>query len=165
MRYVTTIGDREFIVEIDGNHNVILDGKTFEVDFDSIGDQPVYSMLIDGQSFEAYVYAADNIWQVLLLGRFYPAQVEDERERRLRLAAGSTVSESAEFYLKAPMPGLVIDLPVEEGQQVEKGDVLVILESMKMQNELKSPRPGMVARLDVKIGESVEQSQTLLRVI
>jgi biotin carboxyl carrier protein len=63
------------------------------------------------------------------------------------------------------MPGLVIDLPVEEGQQVEKGDVLVILESMKMQNELKSPRPGMVARLDVKIGESVEQRQTLLRII
>ncbi|UCH60339.1 MAG: acetyl-CoA carboxylase biotin carboxyl carrier protein subunit, partial [Anaerolineales bacterium] len=64
-----------------------------------------------------------------------------------------------------PMPGLVVSIPVREGQQIEKGDVLVILESMKMQNELKSPRAGTVARVRIENGDSVEQRQTLLSVV
>ena len=63
------------------------------------------------------------------------------------------------------MPGLVVAIPVSEGQQIEKGQVLVILESMKMQNELKSPHAGKVERVKVKAGESVEQRQLLLNVI
>jgi biotin carboxyl carrier protein len=62
------------------------------------------------------------------------------------------------------MPGLVIAIPVSEGQQVQKGDILVVLESMKMQNELKSPSAGKVSRLRVEAGDSVEQHQTLLSV-
>ncbi len=165
MKYITTIGEREYSIEI-VNHNLILmDDVPYEVDFSSISGQPVYSLLINGKSYEGYMYPDEDDWEVLLQGSLYAVNVEDERERRLRQALGEGPTLSGEFHLKAPMPGLVIDLPVEEGQQVEKGDVLVILESMKMQNELKSPRPGMVARLDVKIGESVEQRQTLLRVI
>ena len=60
------------------------------------------------------------------------------------------------------MPGLVVTILVGEGQEIKKGQVLLILESMKMQNELKSPRAGTVGRLRVKAGESVEQKQTLL---
>ena len=63
------------------------------------------------------------------------------------------------------MPGLVVAVTVEEGQQVEKGQVLAILESMKMQNELKSPRAGTVQRIKVKAGESVEIKQTMLSVV
>jgi biotin carboxyl carrier protein len=62
------------------------------------------------------------------------------------------------------MPGLVIAIPVVEGQEVKKGQVLLILESMKMQNELKSPRDGKISRIRVKPGESVEQKQALLSV-
>jgi biotin carboxyl carrier protein len=75
------------------------------------------------------------------------------------------VADREEYYLRAPMPGMVISVPVVEGQQVERGDVLVLLESMKMQNELKSPRPGTVARLRVKPGDSVELREHLLSVI
>mgnify|MGYP003407563678 CR=1 FL=1 len=83
---------------------------------------------------------------------------------RLRAAAGGAVAESGEFNLKAPMPGLVVSVAVEQDQEVAKGDVLVILESMKMQNELKTPRAGRIERIRVKPGESVEQKQTLLSV-
>jgi biotin carboxyl carrier protein len=102
---------------------------------------------------------------VLLRGRLYPITVEDERENRLRSAAGGGVAETGEFHLRAPMPGLVVAIPVAEGQPVQKGQVLLILESMKMQNELKSPRDGTVGRLRVKPGETVEQKQTLLSVM
>ena len=165
MKYITTIDEKEFIVDIVDDHHVVVNDKVFEVDFESVSGQPLYSLLINGQSHEAYVYAAGDEWQVLLLGRQYPVKVENEREKRLRGSAGGKVQESGEFQLKAPMPGLVVAIPVSEGQQIEKGQVLVILESMKMQNELKSPRAGKVERVKVKAGESVEQRQLLLNVI
>jgi acetyl/propionyl-CoA carboxylase alpha subunit len=165
MKYVTTIGERDYLIEILDERHVSLDGTIYEVDFESVSEQPVYSLLLDGKSYEAYVYPGDEGWQVLLHGTQYLVKVEDEREKRLRAAAGGRVAERGEFHLRAPMPGLVVAVLVNEGQQVEKGDVLVILESMKMQNELKAPRAGTVARLRVKPGDSVEQKQTLLSVI
>jgi biotin carboxyl carrier protein len=165
MRYVTVIGDREFLIEIIDERHLLVDGVPFEVDFDAISDQPVFSLLVDGNSYESYVYPGEEGWQVLLHGRLYQAVVEDERERRLRAALGSRVAEREEFHLRAPMPGLVVAIPVTEGQHVEKGDVLLILESMKMQNELRTPRAGTISRLKVKKGDSVELRQTLLSVV
>jgi biotin carboxyl carrier protein len=164
MKYITTVGDREFLVEVVDERHVTVNGKTYEVDFETVSGQPVFSLIADGRSHEAYVREADNEWQVLLRGRLYPVKVEDEREKRLRAAAGGGVAETGEYHLKAPMPGLVVAIPVAEGQEVKKGQVLLILESMKMQNELKSPRDGTVNRIKVKAGESVEQKQALLSV-
>ncbi len=165
MKYITTIGEHEYLVEIIDDHHVSVDGKVYEADFHSISDQPVYSLLLNGESYEAYVYTAEEELQVLLVGRLFNARVEDEREKRLRLQGAGDVAERAEYLLKAPMPGLIVSVPVEEGQQVDKGDVLVVLESMKMQNELRSPRAGMVARLRVKPGDSVELKQMILGVV
>ena len=165
MKYVTTIGDKEYDVEILDKQHVSVDGKIMEVDFEPISGQPVYSLLIDGKSFEAFIDPEDDEWQVLLLGHQYSVSVEDAREKRLRAAAGGKLAIGGDFQLKAPMPGLVVAIPVEENQQIEKGQVLLILESMKMQNELRSPRAGKVERIRVKSGESVEQKQVLLTVV
>jgi len=166
MKYITTIGDTEFTIEVIDKGHISLNGKVMDVDFESISGQPVYSLVIDGKSYEAYVYEGEEEeWQVLLLGQQYPIKVEDERAKRLKSAGSGQIQESGEYQLKAPMPGLVIAVSVQENQQIEKGQVLVILESMKMQNELKSPRDGKVERVKVKVGESVEQRQILLTVV
>jgi biotin carboxyl carrier protein len=165
MKYITTVEGKQFLVEIIDEKHVNVDGKVYEVDFESVSGQPVYSLLVDGRSHEGYAARGDEDWQVLLHGRLYPITVEDEREKRLRSAAGGGVAETGEFHLRAPMPGLVVAIPVEEGQAVKRGQVLVILESMKMQNELKAPRDGTIGRLRVKAGETVEQKQTLLSVM
>jgi biotin carboxyl carrier protein len=165
MRYITTVEGKQFLVEIIDDKHVSVDGKVYEVDFESVSGQPVYSLIVDGRSHEAYAAQDDDTWQVLLRGRLYPITVEDEREKRLRSAAGGGVAETGEFHLKAPMPGLVVSIPVEEGQTVKRGQVLLVLESMKMQNELKSPRDGTIGRMRVKAGEKVEQKQTLLSVM
>ena len=165
MKYITTIDSLEYVIEILDEHHILVDGNPLDVDLESVGGQPVYSLLVSGQSFEVHVYPAEEGWQVLVHGTLYPAKVEDEREKRLRTAMGGRIYERGEYHLKAPMPGMVISIPVCEGQKVEKGDVLVVLESMKMQNELKSPRPGKVVRLRVKTGDNVEQKQTLLSVV
>ncbi|MCX7755734.1 MAG: acetyl-CoA carboxylase biotin carboxyl carrier protein subunit [Anaerolineales bacterium] len=164
MKYITTIEDKEYRVEIVDEKHIRINDQLLEVDLVAVGGQPVYSLLISGKSYEAYIYPEEKEWQVLLRGQQYKAVVEDEREKRLKTAGGAR-AESGEFHLKAPMPGLVVSVPVEEGQSVKKGQVLVILESMKMQNELKSPRDGTVHRIRVRAGESVEQRQTLLSVM
>ena len=97
-------------------------------------------------------------------GALYEAEVVDEREKRLREAAGMKAPSSGKYVLKSPMPGLVVQLAVEEGQQVHTGDVLVILESMKMQNELKSPQDGVIGEIRVAQGDSVELKQALLTI-
>jgi biotin carboxyl carrier protein len=154
MKYVTNVEGKQFLVEILDEKHVSVDGKTYEVDFESVSGQPVYSLIVDGRSHEAYIYQGeDNNWQVLLRGRLYPITVEDEREKRLRAAAGGGVAETGEFHLRA------------EGQEIKKGQVILILESMKMQNEIKAPRDGVIGRIRVKAGESVEQKQTLLSVM
>jgi biotin carboxyl carrier protein len=165
MKYVSTVNGVEYLIEIIDERHIIVNGRTLTVDFNSVSGQPVYSLLVDGKSFEGFVYPGETEWEVLLMGRQFPVIVEDEREKRLRAAAGGSVSEAGEFHLRSPMPGMVVSIPVEEGQPIEKGDVLLILESMKMQNELKAPRAGTVGRIRVKMGESVEQRQTLLSVM
>jgi len=166
MKYITTVNGRNYSIEINDDHSVSVDGVVHPVDFASVNQQPVFTLLIDGESHEAYIHEdEDGQWQVLLRGTLYAVEVEDEREKRLRAAGGAHgPGGSGEFNLKAPMPGLVVAVPVAEGQAVRKGDNLVILESMKMQNELKSPREGTVARVKVKPGDGVEQNQILVTI-
>ncbi len=162
MKYITTIGVLEYEVEILDDGLVSVDGDTYQINFESVSGELAYTLLVNGKSYEAHVDASEDELQIFILGNLYTATVEDERERRLRAASGPSPVTTGEFQLKAPMPGLVVDIAVKEGQEVSKGDVLIILESMKMQNELKAPRDGKVSRIRVEPGGSVEQKQTLL---
>ena len=164
MRYITTIEDREYLIEILDDNHVSVDGVVYEVDFEKLSHQPVHSLLVNGKSYEAHVSPRDIGWGVLLHGTRYILQVEDEREKRLRASLGGGPAMMDEYHLKSPMPGMVVSILVSEGQIISTGDVLVILESMKMQNELKSPRDGTITRLRVKPGDSVERRETILTV-
>ncbi len=164
MKYITTIDNKEFEIEIVDERHIRIGERLLEVNFKSVSGQPVFSLILDGKSYESFVYQGEEDWEVLIRGRQYQVKIEDEREKRLKAAAGGGVIEGGEFHLKAPMPGLVVSILIEEGQEVKKGQVMLILESMKMQNELKAPRDGIMGRVRVKAGESVEQRQTLLSV-
>jgi biotin carboxyl carrier protein len=165
MKYIAEVDGLEFPVEVLDEHHIRFGQEVLEVDLAAVSGQPLYSLIVNGESFEGYVYPDDTCWQVLLLGRSYSVTIEDEREKHLRISESGSASLAREFSLKAPMPGLAIAVPVSEGEQVEKGQILVILESMKMQNELRAPHPGKVARLRVKAGEIVQQKQILLNLI
>jgi biotin carboxyl carrier protein len=162
MKYHVTIGQEEFEIEVRSETEIVFDGKTIHVDFQSMADQPVYSLLLGNESYEAYVGESETGLQVLLRGQLYEVEVEDERQRRLRQASEVATGAGGEFHLKAPMPGLIVAVPVSEGESVSRGQNLVILESMKMQNELRAPRDGVVLRVRAKTGERVEQNQVLV---
>ncbi len=83
-KYIATINEHEYLVEIIDDLHVSVDGIVYDVDFLSISDQPVYSILVNGSSYEGYVVPEEQLLQVLLRGTLYPILVEDEREKRLR---------------------------------------------------------------------------------
>jgi biotin carboxyl carrier protein len=162
MKYIATIDDKTYEIEINEEGEIIVDGKQIVIDFQSVANQPVFSLLMNHQSYEASISPSDLGVEVLLQGRLFHVDVEDERQRRLRESSAGATLQVGEYPLKAPMPGLVIDVPVKDGQSVKKGQDLVILESMKMQNELKAPREGVINRVRVKTGDRVDQNQVLL---
>lgn len=162
MKYIATVEGQEFQIEINVGGEIHLNDEPLELDFQPVADQPVYSLILGGRSYQAHLNQADDGYEVMLRGRLYHVKVEDERQRFLRQASGMRTAEGADFQLKAPMPGLIVALPVAEGQEVQEGYNLVILESMKMQNELHAPRAGKVGRIHVRVGDSVDQKQALL---
>ena len=164
VKYTCTINGKEYRIEIVDDRLINVNGRELTMDFKRIGDQQIYSLLLGGQSYDAFVYSAEAGWEVQIKNRQYTVAVEGERSKRMYAAAGGRVNEIGAFRLNAPMPGLVVAIFVEEGQEIQKGQVLMILESMKMQNEIKAPRGGTVGELRVKPGESVEQRQALLSI-
>jgi biotin carboxyl carrier protein len=162
MKYLATVHGNTYEIEINSEREITIDGARLAVDFQSVADQPVYSLIVGGRSFEAYVSPAEGGLEVVLEGRLYPVAIEDERQHLLRQTSVGPPAHGGDYHLKAPMPGLVVAVPVEEGQLVARGDALVILESMKMQNELKAPRQGTVAQVRIRPGERVELNQVLM---
>jgi biotin carboxyl carrier protein len=164
MKYVTTIGEESYELEINGEDEFFVDGQRMHIDFRSVAGQSVYSLLVNGRSYEALVQPAEEGLEVLLHGQLYQVSIEDERQRRLRQSTGSSATHRGEFHYKAPMPGLIITVRVREGQEVKKGERMIVLESMKMQNELSSPSDGTVRNIRIKPGDNVDQNQVLLTI-
>jgi biotin carboxyl carrier protein len=164
MKYLTNIGERTYIIDINQDGEVLLDGERRALDLRSIDDAGLYSLLLDNKSFEALIEEDDGEYRVLINGVLYHVQVADERSKRLAEAAGAFSPTSGEINVKSPMPGLIVAIPVEEGQTVKKGQVVAVLESMKMENELKAPRDGTVHSIKVQSRQAVELGQVLLSI-
>jgi acetyl/propionyl-CoA carboxylase alpha subunit len=164
MKYYATIDDRTYEIEINQLGELCIDGECAEVDFQSIGGTSIYSLLLGNASYEALVEERDDCFEVLVQGRLYRVCVQDERMRRLADAAKGFAPPGGEISIRAPMPGSIVEVPVQEGQEVEEGSVLVILESMKMENELRAPRAGVVSQVRVQAGQNVEQNETLVAI-
>jgi biotin carboxyl carrier protein len=162
MKYITTIDNVDFEVEILNDHQVRLNDKIYEINFEEISSEMIYSIIVDGNAYEINISEEENEWYVLIQGTMYNAEVIDEREKRLREASGELALGTGEYTLMAPMPGLVVKVPVKVGKKVDKGDVLVILESMKMQNELKSPHKGTITEVNIKKGDRVEKREAMV---
>lgn len=161
MKYVTTINGKKFEIDIQRDGSLLVNGEKREVDFRAMGPSQ-YSVLMENVSHELVIEERDDTIEVLMRGRLYNVEVLDERAQLLAQRAGGVVANSNESTIKSPMPGLVVGIPVEVGQEIKTGQTVIILESMKMQNELKAPRDGVVQVIHAQIGQSVEQNKVLL---
>jgi len=161
MKYYTTVEDQEYIIEIEPDR-ILINGEACSYDFQELAEAGLVSLIINNRSLEAVVEERDGVAEVLISGELYSVKVQDERAYRLAKARGTVESVSGDAIIKSPMPGIIITTPVAEGDTVKKGDKVIILESMKMENELKSPRDGVVLAVEVSPGASVEKGQVLL---
>jgi biotin carboxyl carrier protein len=176
MRYIASLDGQRFSINIteNGQHRQIeVDGAASAVDWLRIGGAIAgggagrYSLLINQRSYEVVVrrLEADDEggqrYEVLIEGRPYTVRLEDERERALASLAGGA-HESGDASVKAPMPGLVVNIPVALGDAVERGQTVAVLEAMKMENDLSAPRSGVVKEIKVSKGQAVNQGQPLV---
>ena len=164
MKYITVVGDRTYIIDVEREGEVVRDGVPHRLDFKSIDQEGLYSLLVDNKSYEALVEEVEGQLQVVIDGALYTVSVIDERARRLAEAAGGFAPPSGEQGVRSPMPGLVVAIPVKEKDAVKKGQVVLVLESMKMENELKAPRDGTITSVKVTPRQPVEQGQVLLTI-
>lgn len=174
MKYVATITPtgspvgtgRTYVVEIEDGGLIRVGGEEFHADLRRIGGEDLYSLLVDNQSFEVHVQETErNGFRVMVSGQGYEgyeARVIDERTYRLSQSRGGLAGGAVDSAIKAPIPGLIVKVNVNEGDEVQAGQSVVILEAMKMQNELRAPRKGTVATVKVKAGDSVNQGATLV---
>jgi len=167
-RYLTTVkGAKEQVpvdIEDQGNGRYVLtiDGGRHVVDAVPL-EHGAVSLLIDGRSYDVELDEVGDEVQVLVEGQLLAVDVADERALRLRAgAAGFTVT--GKVTVSAPMPGKVVRVLVTPGTAVTEGQGLVVVEAMKMENELKSPKAGTVVEVFAKEGSAVEANAKLLTV-
>ncbi len=161
MKYYARIGQNEYEIEIDGDR-LLVDGEPVQIDLHQTGDPELYSMLYEGRSYELLVEEDRYRYGVTLRGDRYDVLVEDERQRRLNAGRGLPTLPDGELAVPAPIPGLVVKVLVAAGDVIEEGQPLVILEAMKMENEIRARRGGTVSKVQVQPGQRVEQNGVLL---
>jgi biotin carboxyl carrier protein len=164
MKYITTVNDQKYTIEIDQEGQITVNDQEYRVDFQQLSEGGILSLLLNQHSLEAIVEERDQSWEVLIRGELYLVKVQDERAYRLAKARGITIEVTGEANVISPMPGLIIEVPVEVGQFIKKGDQVIILESMKMENELRAPRDGTVKKIWVSKGASVEKNELLVTI-
>ena len=161
MKYTATIDGVKKVVEVTGE-GVRMDGAHREAHLEVLSDAPVARISLDGRN-ENVAFSKDaEGWAVYWKGRVYRIDVVDERTGAIREAAGQGGHHVGGGKIKAPMPGLVLRIEVEEGQVVEAGAGLAVLEAMKMENEIRAPGRAKVGAIKVKEGEAVEKGAVLI---
>jgi len=105
---------------------------------------------------------ADKIAEVKVNGHSYHLTMEDQFDQLLKQLGMDNLASNKILQIKAPMPGLVLNVLVTAGAQVKKGDSLLILEAMKMENMIKSPTDGVIKKIEIKQGDKVEKNQILI---
>ncbi len=143
--------------------SIYVDGKVLDWDFIHISGGH-YHILYNNRSYQAELVKVDHSIKTVTLkinGNNHTVKLKDKFDLLLEKMGISNTSSNKLNHIKAPMPGLIIDLKVKIGDEVKTGDSLLILEAMKMENILKSPGEGKVKNVLIKIGESVEKGQVL----
>ncbi len=163
MKYITTINGKRFEIDVDKDGRVLVNGEPREIDFRAL-DVSLFSMIIQDKSYELVIEERDNSVQISMHGRVLTGEVLDERAQLLLTRKAGSTGGSGEVSIKSPMPGLIVAILVSEGDTIKQGQTVVILESMKMQNELRAPREGTVQRISVQPGQTVEQGKLLITI-
>jgi biotin carboxyl carrier protein len=167
MKFVVRVDGREKVAHVEKRNGIFaiqLDGKAYTVDCQYFGDTGYLSLLIDNKSYlieSAPVRPERGEYYAWVMGRHYDLEVLDELLVAVR-DAERVRGHSGPYVLAAPMPGLIVDIKVKPGDTVEPGAAIVVMEAMKMQNELSAEVGGVVKEVRVKVRQKVESQAPLV---
>lgn len=162
MKYRVTAGNTTRDIDIQGDR-VLVDGVPHVAVLRAVPGTPLRILELDGTASLLPVEGTgQGQWTIHAAGEAHHLEVLDERTAHIRSLVGSGVAAHGPAQVKAPMPGLVVRILVQPGQAVSEGEGLVVLEAMKMENELKSAGSGTVDRILVSAGQAVEKGALLI---
>jgi pyruvate carboxylase subunit B len=168
MKYVVMVNHERFEIEVGDSGRVWVNSRPYDVDLEDIDGTSYYSLLVNNRSYEAHIEDLDSDGCLMMVGgRSYRARLEAAGARNGN-GNGNHAGESAErqcatrVEVRAPLPGLLVEMCVEEGECVGEQDVVAVLESMKMNLELRAPRSGVVCGLHATTEREVGQDQLLM---
>ncbi len=165
MQYVAIVNGSERNIEIvevgHERYRVTMDGRAMEVDARALNDTTL-SVLLDDHAYNIESErTADGAQNLLVRGEVVNVEVLDLRKVRLRKVQESAAGEGGPVEITSPLPGMVVAVLVKDGQEVAEGQGLMVVEAMKMENELRAPRAGVVKNLKAKEGAAVDGGAVL----
>jgi biotin carboxyl carrier protein len=166
VKYHVTIRSRTYVIDVDGGA-VTVDGDRLEAHWAGIPSTPLIHLLLGKDSWTVACQPLDSNgkrWALGAAGERLEADVQDDRSKQIEALTGTGRKDAIEGVIKAPMPGLVVRVEVTVGQEVTAGTGLVVVEAMKMENELRAQGRGVVERIHVKAGDRVEKGAPLVTV-
>lgn len=161
---IVTIGSKKKYVKILDENNVEIDGKIHEVNLSKISDylylikidKKVYEVTSTKQSSEKYWFSID--------GRFLDVTIRTTLQEKANEVLKQREATSKHDTIKAPMPGLILRIKKKVGEHIEIGEPLIVLEAMKMENEIRSPSSGIISEINCKEGLSVEKDSIIMKI-
>jgi len=166
MNYITKIQNSEYkinLLEKEENQVIAeIDGKSIPIQLNETDGTHIFSALVGNSSYELEIRRNGSSYLLFYDGISLESFVEDERMARLKKSMGQSARQAQEKEIKAPMPGLVVTIEVEPGQQIKKSDGLLIIEAMKMENEIKAPFDAVVKEVKVSEKQAVEKEQVMM---
>ncbi len=148
-----TVNEKHTFDEIKGELDII---PTADGHFHIIQDNLSYNAEVLGTNYN------EKVFELKINGVIYEVKLEDEYDQLVKRLGLSVVTHQVVKDINAPMPGLVLEVSIEAGQEVEEGTPLLILEAMKMENVIKAPGTGVVKKVNVSKGEAVEKNHLLI---
>ena len=162
--FTVTIQNKTYSVE-KTDEAIQINGKPVHWDLQWISNRKIH-LISENKSIEAELISLDKTTktiQIKLGDKISNLQLKDRFDLLLEQLGMNATASQALKEIKAPMPGLILDLKVKPGDEVKKGEVVLILEAMKMENILKSPGDGIVKAVKVSLNQSVEKNQVLIQ--
>ena len=165
VRYHVTVGAVTLEVEIDAEE-VRVDGDPIQAGVPEIASPHVYSFLVGGESHTVLAKrGGPGVWDLQLRGQRHWVEVADDRTKVMRDTGSAGPDHDGPVPVRAPMPGLVLKVEVEEGELVEAGRALLVVEAMKMENSLTAPVGGRIGTIRVVAGQTVEKDEILMEMM
>lgn len=163
-KFVSTVNGKKFGIEVTDSGNVIIDGNQVEYSLSKVSEYS-YLLKLGNRVYDVVINSRnnENFW-FLIDGRYIETTVRTTLQERANDLMKLKQQQVHHDLIKAPMPGLILKVIKTEGEFVRQGESIIILEAMKMENDLRAPVSGIIKELRVKEGEAVEKDTVLLTI-